>query len=249
MNTIYSEIEYMMFTMIAALYDKQQLISEYSDYIKFIISTVEAGINLFHLNSPNRLEIIKSSSIKPNNLIRELIEPDSKYLRHISENEIELLIQNGFEYCTYEFLNYPSKFKSIDSPPLFLHWKGNFSKAVGDKKHVAIIGSRITDPKYARAIALQAGQLMAENMVWNHSGLALGCDTAGHCGGIAAYKHGYAECAFTGGILGNGLLSSVYPQENSSLAEEIIRCGGYLLSEMPPSMIVKRTWLILRDRI
>jgi DNA processing protein len=210
---------------------------------------VDSGINLFHLSAHSRLELIKNSRIKLNSLIRELIEPDVNYLRRLAIQEINILKSHQLAFCSYESSLYPERLKRTTTPPLFIHWKGDLLKAVKSRSNIAIVGSRVTDPKYARAIALQAGQFCAESGIWNHSGLALGCDTSGHCGGISSYKHGLCDSAFTGAILGNGLGNSTYPPENAILADEIVKCGGYLLSETPPSMIVKKTWLVLRDRL
>ena len=245
---VYTDKEYMMFTLLASQYDKQQLVSEFQEYVQLIIKSVEEDVNLLSSNE-TRKEFITKHSITKNKLIEELLDPDINYLGLLAIEELELLEESNISHCSYESPEYPTKLKEISTPPLFLHWKGQFLEASGATQSIAIIGSRVTDPRFARAIAVQAGQLFAENGIWNHSGLALGCDTAGHCGGIASHKHGLSKSSYTGAVLGNGLGVSIYPPENRGLSEEILHCGGYLLSELPPSSMVKRPWLILRDRL
>lgn len=124
------------------------------------------------------------------------------------------------------------------SVPTILYYRGNLS--VTRKPALAIIGTRnpteagkTAGQYYARAFAS-----IGINIV---SGLALGCDTAGHLGALNA---GGATTAF----LAHGL-DSVYPQENKNLAEDIVSRGGLLLSEYPIGTQVNRYNLVARDRL
>lgn len=124
------------------------------------------------------------------------------------------------------------------SVPVLLYYKGDLS--ITERPALAVIGTR--EPDF---YGFRAGHYYAEafagigvNIV---SGLALGCDTAGHRGALDA---GGVTTAF----LAHGL-DSVYPQENTDLANEIVDKGGLLLSEYPIGTRVNRYNLVARDRL
>jgi len=73
------------------------------------------------------------------------------------------------------------------------------------------------------------------------SGLAKGCDTAGHVGALRA--HG-----ITTAVLAHGL-DSIYPKENRSLAENILSNDGLLISEYLVGQKPIGSFFVERDRI
>jgi DNA processing protein len=73
------------------------------------------------------------------------------------------------------------------------------------------------------------------------SGLAKGCDTAGHYGAIKS-KGKTIACLPSG-------LDNIYPSENTKLAQDIINCNGLLLSEYFPYEKAKPYKFAERDRI
>lgn len=122
--------------------------------------------------------------------------------------------------------------------PLILYYKGNLS--ITSKPALAIIGTREPTPEGIHAAKHFAGAFasIGVNIV---SGLALGCDSAGHRGALDA---GGVTTAF----LANGL-DSIYPKENEKLAEEIVNKGGLLLSEYPIGTGTTKYNLVARDRL
>ncbi len=74
---------------------------------------------------------------------------------------------------------------------------------------------------------------------WNISGLATGCDEYGHIGSLGA----------TGAILGQGLATDLFPEQNRELARKIIENNGFLMSELPPSTKSVNLYFILRNRL
>lgn len=126
-----------------------------------------------------------------------------------------------------------------DAAPLYLFYKGKLS--ITEKKAVAIIGTREPSPE-----GVIAGEYIAAAFAKNDfnivSGLAIGCDAAGHRGALSVPE------GKTTAFLANGL-DTVYPPENKHLAEDIVANGGLLLSEYPIGTEIKRYNLVARDRL
>ena len=122
--------------------------------------------------------------------------------------------------------------------PILLYYKGDLS--ITSKPALAIIGTREPTPEGINAAKhfAEAFATIGVNIV---SGLALGCDAAGHQGALAVSG---ATTAF----LANGL-DSIYPKENEELAMEIVKKGGLLLSEYPIGTGVTKYNLVARDRL
>ncbi len=86
------------------------------------------------------------------------------------------------------------------------------------------MGTRHPTP-YGMAMAERLACDLAARGLVIFSGLARGVDTAGHRGAIAAKGKTVA-------VFGTGI-DIIYPKENTRLAEQILSCGGALLSEFP----------------
>lgn len=123
--------------------------------------------------------------------------------------------------------------------PLYLFYKGDIS--ITQKKSVAIIGTREPTPE-GIAAGQFIGQAFAENGYNVVSGLAIGCDTSGHKGALSAAE------GVTTAFLAHGL-DTIYPPENTALAEQIVANGGLLMSEYPIGEGVNRYNLVARDRL
>ena len=123
--------------------------------------------------------------------------------------------------------------------PVLLYYKGKLS--VTEMPGIAIIGTRNPSPEGTKA-GMYLGEAFARTGFNIVSGLALGCDTAAHRGSLAAGNG--ATTAF----LAHGL-DSIYPEENTGLAEAVLERGGLLMSEYPAGSYVDRYKLIARDRL
>lgn len=123
-------------------------------------------------------------------------------------------------------------------PPIVLFVKGDASSLHRDA--VAVVGTRKPSDFGARAAA-RLGRVIAEAGVVVVSGLALGCDAAGHRGCLDG--HGV-----TVAVVAHGL-DSVYPPAHDRLAEEIVARRGALVSEYPPGTRAQSYRFIERDRI
>lgn len=140
--------------------------------------------------------------------------------------------------------DFPKNLKNIKNEygksdaPVLLYYKGNLS--VTNMLCVAIVGTRKPTKEGVRA-GEYFGEELARRGANIVSGLAIGCDSAGHRG---ALKTGGVTTAF----LAHGL-DSVYPAENEELAERIVANGGLLMSEYEIGSAVNRYNLVSRDRL
>ena len=134
---------------------------------------------------------------------------------------------------------YPRRLKLTADPAAVLYYRGNI-RCLNEMPSVAIIGTREPSP-YGLLVARNLGQVMAERGYIDVSGLAVGCDTAGHIG-----------CLDGKGITAAALpcsLDTIYPKSNLELADQILANGGCLLSEYPPYSSLLKNAFIERDRL
>ncbi len=133
---------------------------------------------------------------------------------------------------------YPDNLKVLKNHPVLLYVRGN-AAILQAEKSAAIIGTREPAP-FAESWAESAGRWLCDCGYVIVGGLAKGCDTAGH---RAAVRSGRPTIA----ILGQGLGTAPYPEENATLAEEILQTGGALVSEYVPWEKVSGRHLVERD--
>lgn len=125
-------------------------------------------------------------------------------------------------------------------PPLLLWYHGDLS--IIQMPSIAVIGTRKPTPEGVTAGKYLSSEFAKRgfNIV---SGLAVGCDSAGHKGALSVNGK-------TTAFLANGLDSdSIYPPENKELSEKIVANGGLLLSEYHIGNTVKPYCLVARDRL
>ena len=161
-----------------------------------------------------------------------------------AEKLLEISAAKGIKMLTYQDHDFPQIFftavsdKGKTDVPLMIHFQGNLDLA--RKPSLAVIGTR--EPNH---VGLQAGEFFAAefascgvNIV---SGLALGCDTAGHKGALSV--DGSTTAILAGG------LDSIFPKENTRLSELILEKGGLLISENPVRTATNKYNLVSRDRL
>ncbi len=140
--------------------------------------------------------------------------------RETAEKEIEKLqSQGGFMLASCE-PDYPHQLAAIEDAPPVISLFGN-RKFLGDKRRVAIVGSRnasLNGKQFAERLAKDCGQA---NLIVV-SGLARGIDTAAHKGSLESG---------TIAVLAGGV-DVVYPEENTALYNEICQ-KGVAIAESP----------------
>jgi len=136
--------------------------------------------------------------------------------------------------------DFPPLLREIADPPKKLYVRGKLPST--DWKWLAVVGSRAMT-SYGRQACLHLISGLRGYPVVIVSGLAFGVDAAAH---KAALEAGLP----TVGVPGSGLDWSVfYPRANVSLAREIIKAGGALLSEYEPELKAADYTFPQRNRI
>ncbi len=135
--------------------------------------------------------------------------------------------------------NYPKLLRHIPDAPKVLYVIGNMN-LLKDENCVAIIGRRIPNGygiKAARYFSYNLAKLGFTIV----SGLALGIDSVAHKGALLANGKTIA-------VIGSGFYN-LYPRTHKSLARQIVRRGGLLISEYPPETEIDANNFPARNRI
>lgn len=133
---------------------------------------------------------------------------------------------------------YPEKLKSIKNPPARLYAIGNLELL--NKQSLAIVGTR-----HITEYGIKNCQYFAREIVKKEipivSGMAVGTDTIAH---RTALEYGGETIA----VLPCGF-DSIYPKENISLFENIIKKNGLVITEYPRNIGAKSERFLQRNRI
>jgi DNA processing protein len=138
---------------------------------------------------------------------------------------------------------YPQRLREIFDPPTVLWIRGD--AALLARPGIAVVGTRHPTP-YGTGMAEMLSRDLAAHGLAIFSGMARGVDTAAHRGAIGA-KCNEAP-GKTVAVWGTGI-DVIYPKENKRLAEQILECGGALLSEYPMGTFPAPQNFPIRNRI
>jgi DNA processing protein len=151
--------------------------------------------------------------------------------------EMEKLERFGVKAYTYHDAEYPARLKEIyDFPPL-IYIKGNLQAQ--DEWCLAVVGTRRATI-YGRQVTEDIVADLARNRITVVSGLARGIDTVAHR--CALESGGRTMAIFACG------LDTVYPGENTQLAQRIVE-NGALISEYALGTKPKPDFFPRRNRI
>ncbi len=148
-------------------------------------------------------------------LLEKDLEKAERILSYCKKEKIGIM--------TPEDYFYPDRFRVLPNKPILLYYLGNFCD-FDNRFTVGVVGSR-EPSEYGLHAAKRISYDLSRAGAVIASGLASGIDGAAHR--AALYNEG-----FTVGILGCGI-DRVYPKENASLYEEVIR-KGLVITEYPP---------------
>ncbi|MCL2087977.1 MAG: DNA-processing protein DprA [Oscillospiraceae bacterium] len=134
---------------------------------------------------------------------------------------------------------YPERLRDIFNPPSVLYVKGDIG-GLDERLAFTVVGTRsMTD--YSKKVTGNLSYQLAKAGAVIISGCASGLDTYAHMG---ALKAGGTTIA----VLACGLDVN-YPAENRELKQQILKHGGALISELPPSAQTWPSIIPVRNRI
>lgn len=132
------------------------------------------------------------------------------------------LAKEGITFLDINDASYPARLREIGDPPPFLYAKGDLS--ILEQSCIALVGTRAMSP-YGRHVTEAFVPPFVSAGFVTVSGLAKGID------GLVAEETMRAG-GRTVAVLGHGL-GMIYPPKHETLAREIVKKGGLLLSEFP----------------
>jgi DNA processing protein len=178
---------------------------------------------LDYFKSAKNIWLSKTSELVETGLSNQKVIEFDEYRKNFNiPVYFEKLKEFSIKIVTILDTNYPKNLKGLTGAPVVLYYKGNIKSA--NSNSVAIVGSRkITS--YGKEVTQKFSTELAGIGITIISGLAHGVDTEAHKGAIAVKGRTLA-------VIGNGL-DTIYPAENTKLAEEIIENGGAIISEYP----------------
>ena len=140
---------------------------------------------------------------------------------------------------TYEDERYPSLLRDIEDPPLILYVRGSMPD-FESRLHIAVVGTR-TMTEYGKCMSYNMGYSLAKNGAIVVSGMALGCDSVAMCAALDA------GCSVIG-VLGCGV-DIAYPPQHARFMDEILKCGGTIISEYAPGTNPESDFFVKRNRL
>ena len=204
------------------------------------IGDVQAKILIQHFGEVSAIFRAKASALEKIEGIGTVRAKSIKEFNdfHIAEKELEFIEKYKIKTFFLTDKDYPKRLLNCYDSPTLLFYKG--SADLNASKIVAIVGTR-TNTEYGKQFTEKLVKDLSEQNITIISGLAFGIDAMAH---KAALKHGLP----TVGVVGHGL-DKIYPSENSSLAKEMIKEGGGILSEFFSGTKPDKHNFPLRNRI
>lgn len=133
---------------------------------------------------------------------------------------------------------YPQSLLKIKKHPKKIYVMGNVKLL--NNPAISIVGSR-DSTSYGEFNASLFAKECSRLGITVVSGLAVGIDSVAHFNSMS-------EKGKTIAVIGSGL-NNIYPPENIELAEQIIKNGGCIISELPPNTKVDLSKFPFRNRI
>ena len=171
----------------------------------------------------------------PDNTLDRLCDKSLDTVSRLAERALA----NGGWILTPDDTDYPSPFKQLYSQPLAIYGKG----VLPNFERMPVIG--MVGTRSCTAYGLQAAGAIAAGLA------AAGCPV------ISGGAKGIDRAAHEGALYGGGVTIAVqgcgldveYPAVNRQMREQILACGGALISEYPPGSTVTRSVFQVRNRL
>ncbi len=130
----------------------------------------------------------------------------------------------------------------IPAPPANLWIRGKLPSPVPGQVYLCVVGSRLST-SYGREACRKIISGLSGYPIVIVSGFAIGIDAYAH---KCALEAGLPTVAFPGSGLSDEVL---YPKNNTRLKEEILKAGGYFLSEHEPDFLATQWSFPERNRL
>ena len=156
----------------------------------------------------------------------------------VANTELARAGEAGAKLISFEDAAYPPQLRQIYDPPLALYVRGKIELL--QQPAIAVVGTRHPTPYGVGMAERLCCDLAARGLVII-SGMARGVDSAGHRGALAGRGRTVA-------VFGTGV-DVIYPRENQRLSDQILACGGALISEFPISTFAAPQNFPIRNRI
>lgn len=158
--------------------------------------------------------------------------------RKAAEDELQRVRDAGGDILTRDCADYPLRLHDIYDPPAVLWYRGDAS--VLSMLGIGVVGTRHPSA-YGQTMSQMLSRDLAARGLAIFSGMARGVDTLAHKGALEAGGR-------TAAVWGTGI-DVIYPKENKRLAEDILACGGTILSEYPLGTFPAPQNFPIRNRI
>ena len=162
-------------------------------------------------------------------------------LLEMAEEEVRFINENGIFVTYFTDCDFPTRLLNAPDAPILLYGKGSCD--LNHSKVVSIVGTRNATAygtHFCETLIADLAAAFKDELIIA-SGLAYGIDIAAH---KAALRNGVATVA----ILAHGL-NTLYPAIHRSVANEIVKSGGALLTDYTSHDYVSRANFLARNRI
>lgn len=204
------------------------------------IGCVQAKILIEHFGDAGSVFKAKENKLKNIEGIGEVRAQSIKSFSDFSKAEEEIRFIEKYKIKTL-FLtdeNYPRRLLNVYDSPTLLFYKGTAD--LNTSKIVAVVGTR-NHTDYAKHVTDKLIKDLTSQNVLVISGMAFGVDAIAH---KAAVKNNLPTVA----VLAHGL-DEIYPREHSSLAKDLVKHGGGLLTEFKSKTKPDKHNFPIRNRI
>lgn len=198
-----------------------------------LLSRVGSEQNFFSASHDSLKSILGfDSKLLDNDYRREILEKAVEETAFVDDNKINII------YFTDD--DYPQRLKECDDAPALMYSLGNCD--VNSNHVISIVGTRHATPygiHFISELVEEISRRLPNTIIV--SGLAYGVD-------ITAHKEALNHKLSTVAVLAHGL-STIYPAPHRSVAVEMIRKNGMLLTEYSHVAKMNRGNFIARNRI
>lgn len=181
-------------------------------------------------------ELLKVPSI--GNKTAEKILEHKTYFRE-ADKILNDCASGCIQLVSYTEKHFPETLRRFNDSPTHLFYRGDISE-INKRKKISIVGTRNASP-YGKEVCETIISELKEYSPIVISGMAYGIDICAH---RAALKHQLP----TYGIVASGP-DIIYPPEHVNTTNEMIRCGGAVVSEIPPGLKPEPHFFPARNRI